>query len=329
MRLGGRTEGMSELRFHPFLGEWVITATHRQDRTYHPPAGYCPLCPTQPGGFPTEIPLPDYEIAVFENRFPSLASPPPAVAWAGTDLIPSRPAEGRCEVICYSSDHEASLATLTAARVRNLVRVWQDRFRVLAENESSEYVFIFENRGVEIGVTLSHPHGQIYAYPFLPPTVRRSAECEQQHFDRTGAALMVQLVESWRRDPSPIVSEFEPWLTVVPPFARLPYETWIVTEARASSLIEVSEGQLDALAAAIQDAAQRLDRLFDRPMPYVMAIHQRPPKADWPWFRMRVEFLPILRTAEKQKFLAGSELACGAFINDTLPEESAKRLREI
>ena len=174
---------MSELRFHPFLGQWVITATHRQERTFFPPDDYCPLCPTKPGGFPTEVPLAEYDIVVFENKFPSLATPASQPAVEGSELMPVRPSGGVCEVVCYTSDHSATFADLPAEQVRKLARVWRDRFVDLANRPGVEYVMIFENKGREIGVTLSHPHGQIYAYPFVPPVVAQRVEREQRHVE--------------------------------------------------------------------------------------------------------------------------------------------------
>src|SRR5207302_398892 len=139
---------VSDLRWHPLLREWVTVAPARQDRTYHPDTAHCPLCPTRPGMPETEIPEPDYHIAVFENRFPSYDE-----------------GQGRCEVVCYTPVHESSLGAQSVAHIRDLVEVWQDRYRELSALPEVKYVFIFENRGEEIGVTLHHPHGQIYAYP--------------------------------------------------------------------------------------------------------------------------------------------------------------------
>ena len=159
---------MSELRWNPVLGEWVITATHRQDRTFLPPEDFCPLCPTRPRGFPTEIPAPTYDIVTFENRFPSFQHPAPEPAVAGTDLYPVRPADGVAEVVCYTPEHHGTLADQSLERVHHLVRVWRHRYEHLGARPGIDYVFIFENKGTVIGVTLEHPHGQIYAYPFIP-----------------------------------------------------------------------------------------------------------------------------------------------------------------
>ncbi len=149
---------MSELRFEELRGEEVVYAIHRQARTFLPSRDHCPLCPTQPGGPQTEIPFPAFELAVFDNRFPAFEEP-----------------RGAAEVVVYTDDHDASFGTLAAARAEELMWVWRHRYAELGARADVDYVFIFENRGVEVGVTLHHPHGQIYGYPFLPPVPRTRA----------------------------------------------------------------------------------------------------------------------------------------------------------
>jgi UDPglucose--hexose-1-phosphate uridylyltransferase len=180
---------MSELRWNPWLGEWTATATHRQNRTFLAPADHCPLDPTRPGGFPTEIPESTYDIVVFENRFPSLSANPPAPTVEGSELYPVRPSEGVCEVVVYTPEHDSTLGRQPVEQIYKLVQVWTDRFAELGDLELVDYVFIFENKGEAIGVTLHHPHGQIYAYPFVPPRVKTEIEQSQKHFGKTGNCL--------------------------------------------------------------------------------------------------------------------------------------------
>lgn len=317
---------MSELRYHPFLGQWVITATHRQDRTFFPPDDYCPLCPTQPGGFPTEVPLSEYDIVVFENKFPSLGFPPPEPAVEGSALMPVRPSEGVCEVVCYTSDHAATFADLPVSQVRKLARVWRDRFVDLSERPGVEYVMIFENKGRETGVTLSHPHGQIYAYPFVPPAVAQRVGRERSHFETTGRSLWADWLDEELGGPREVWRNGE-FVAVVPFFARYPYEMWVVPLEPLRTLGEMDERQLDAYAEALHEVARRYDALFGMSLPYLMAMHHAP--RGHASGRFFTEFLPPHRTPEKLKYLAGSESCAGAFINDTLPEETAARLREL
>src|SRR5262249_19665106 len=161
----------SELRWHPLLREWIITATERQDRTFLPPKDYCPLDPTRPGHAPTEIPAPDFRIAVFENRFPSLRRNPPAPAVHGNDLHPTAPPPLAPPGVFRESAaspprHEGTLTDSSLNEIQELVYVWQDRYRELGSRHEIAYVYIFENKGEAVGVTLNHPHGQIYAFPF-------------------------------------------------------------------------------------------------------------------------------------------------------------------
>src|SRR5438270_13573274 len=153
---------MSELRWNALLGECTVTATHRQERTFLPPAEFCPLCPTRSPERATEVPAPDYDIVVFENRFPSLSLPAPDPSLLSQGLFEVMPANGRCEVVVYTSQHDTTLAAASLQKLRSLIEVWIDRFEDLSAQDAVEYVLIFENKGEVMGVTLAHPHGQIY-----------------------------------------------------------------------------------------------------------------------------------------------------------------------
>jgi UDPglucose--hexose-1-phosphate uridylyltransferase len=323
---------MSELRRHPFLNTWVITATHRQDRTFLPPDDYCPLDPTKPGAIPTEIPFPKYDIVVFENKFPSLRPVPFLPDVVGTTTMPVRPSSGVCEVVCYTQSHTGSFAEMPLSQIRKLTRVWKDRYQVLGERPEVEYVFVFENKGKEIGVTLTHPHGQIYAYPFIPPTLAMELASEKAHLEGTGHNLF----DDWLCEEGVLsgqgereVCRNERFVALIPFFARYPYEVHIVPFAHLGSFSEMTPDDLDALARILLDITQRYDRLFGFSMPYIMAIHQRPTVDGYDFNRFHVEFYPPYRTEKKLKYLAGSEAGAGAFINDTLPEETAKKMREL
>jgi len=302
---------LSELRWHPLLEEWVTVAPWRQDRTYHPTAAECPLCPTRPGRRETEIPEPDYQIAVFENRFASYTGE-----------------QGRCEVVCYTPDHDSSLGAQPVAHIRDLVSVWQDRLAELSRLPGVRYVYIFENRGEAIGVTLSHPHGQIYAYPFVPPVVRRELQSSAGHWRKTGRCLYCDVLAG-EGGGERLVAGNQHWLAFVPPFARWPYEVHLAPRVHRGSLLELDETEADSMAACLKELLRRYDRLFKRPLPYVMAMHQRPPGRGHRHSHLHLEFYPPNRTADKLKYLAGSELGAGAFILDTRAEDTAKTLREL
>ncbi len=319
---------MSELRWHPLLGEWVATATHRQDRTFLPPADFCPLCPTKPGGFPTEITEADYDIVVFENRFPSLSREPAAPAIDGTDLYPVRPSDGVCEVVVYTPQHATTLAEQPVEQFYKLVQVWTDRYQELSRHPFVKYVFIFENKGEAIGVTLHHPHGQIYAYPFIPPRVAREIEQSKKHFDEVGRCLMCDIVKQEREFGDRIVAENESFAAYIPFFARYPYELHIASKRHVGDLTEFSKPEQRDLAEILKQVMAAFDRLFDISFPYMMVLHQRPSDGErYDYYHFHIEFYPPMRTATKLKYLAGSETGAGMFINDTLPEEKAAELR--
>ncbi len=307
---------MSELRFEELRGEEVVYAIHRQDRTFLPARDHCPLDPTRPEGPQTEIPFPAFEIAVFDNRFPAFEAP-----------------SGAAEVVVYTEDHYSSFGALAPERAEALMWVWRHRYIELGAREDIDYVFIFENRGVEVGVTLHHPHGQIYGYPFLPPMPKLELAADR----RLGGCAPCALLERELRDGLRVVHENDSVVVYVPYAARWAYEAHVVMREHRTSLRECEPHELRELAGALQTLARGYDALFERPFPYVMAMHQAPtPSPEQAAAagipvghgHLHVEFYPPLRTAEKLKYLAGSEQGAGTFISDTLPEESAAKLRE-
>ncbi len=321
---------MSELRWHPFLEQWVMTATHRQDRTFLPPDDYCPLCPSTPGGFPTEVPSDTYDIVVFENKFPSLHKDPPPPAVAATSVSPVLPARGICEVVLYSPRHRDSLGSMPLQRIRNLMAVWKDRYQELGAKEFIEYVLIFENRGEEVGVTLHHPHGQIYAFPYIPPVLERELAASRRHHGRTGRCLFCQNLEEELADRRRIVVEGDRSVAFIPFFARYPYETYLAPKRHLASMAEWTPADADDLAAVLKALLLKYDALFQRPFPYIMVVHQAPTDGgDHRHYHLHFEFYPPLRSAHRLKFLAGCESGAGSFINDTLPEERAAELRSV
>lgn len=321
---------MSEMRWNPILGEWVLTATHRQNRTFLPPAGYCPLCPTAAGGFPTEIPEENYEFVVFENKFPSFSPAPSSPDVVSSDFYPVEPSLGVCEVVLYSSDHTGSLAQMSEEKIGQLIRVWKDRYEELAAREEIEYVFIFENKGEAVGVTIHHPHGQIYAFPFIPPKVMRKIENEDKHAEKTGRCLHCDVIAEEKADGRRIVCENERFVAFIPFYARYPYEIHIYSQLHKDSMKAFDEADCDQLAQLLRVVLQKYDNLWNMSFPYMMVLYQKPTgSGNYTGAHFHIEFYPPLRTAQKLKYLAGVESGAGTFINDTLPEEKAMELRAI
>ncbi|MDQ3180548.1 MAG: galactose-1-phosphate uridylyltransferase [Acidobacteriota bacterium] len=321
---------MSELRYNPLLGEWLATATHRQDRTFLPPPDFCPLCPTKPGGFPTEIAEADYDIVVFENRFPSLSPNPPEPSVAASEFYPVEKGFGECEVVVYSPNHNSTLAQEPVEQIYKLVQVWTDRFIELSKLEFVKYVFIFENKGEAIGVTLLHPHGQIYAYPFVPPRVLRELEESEKHHVKTGRCLLCDILAEEEKDGRRIVAENRSFAAYIPFFARYPYELHIISKRHLLDLINFTGKEQIDLAEILKQVLVAFDNLFNISFPYMMVLHQKPSDGgNYDFYHFHIEFYPPLRSATKLKYLAGSETGAGMFINDTLAEEKAAELRKL
>ncbi|MFI6350593.1 galactose-1-phosphate uridylyltransferase [Streptomyces sp. NPDC050560] len=345
----------SEIRHDPLLGDDVAIASHRQTRTYHPPADQCPLCPSRPGR-PSEIPDSSYDVVVFENRFPSLAGD-----------------TGRCEVVCFTQDHDASFADLSEAQAALVLDTWTDRTAELSQLPAVRQVFCFENRGEEIGVTLGHPHGQIYAYPFTTPRTARMLASVAAHRERTGRNLFDDILAaeaSWPAGGGRTVLATGHWVAFVPHAAHWPYEIHLYPRRRVPDLLGLDDAARAEFPAVYLELLRRFDRLFDteyaaehtaaggaggrgfggkgaggrgaaghppgwQPTPYIAAWHQAPfgppdagaaPREE---FALHLELFTIRRTSGKLKFLAGSESGMDVFINDVPPEAAAERLREV
>jgi UDPglucose--hexose-1-phosphate uridylyltransferase len=322
---------MNQLRWDPTLEEWVAYATHRQDRTFLPPAEYCPLCPTKPGGFPTEVPRESYDIVVFENKFPSLKPDALEPEEPGSALTPTAAGRGVCEVVLYSDEHDATLAGMSEKRIRNLVEVWADRYEDLGSLDYVDYVFIFENKGEAIGVTLHHPHGQIYAYPFVPPRPKKELEAAKRYRDENGGrCLHCDLLVGEHQDGRRLVVKGEHFTAFIPFYAHFPYEAHVYARRCAPSIADLAGKERRDLARVLKRLLMGYDGLFGFSLPYMMVMHQAPTDGDdhGGIAHFHIEFYPPNRTADKLKYLAGSETGAGAYIVDALPEETARTLRE-
>ncbi|NOY56325.1 MAG: galactose-1-phosphate uridylyltransferase [Actinobacteria bacterium] len=320
-------ETVSELRWDPLASEWIILAANRQSRTFLPPADRCPLDPSRPG-HPTEIPDSSYDVAVFENRFPSLVEHPTSPDTRSGDF-PIRPGLGRCEVVSFTSDHEGSFATLSPRRARLVMDVWADRTTELATIPGVEYVFVFENRGEEIGVTLHHPHGQIYSYPFVPPAMVKMLDSARVHRETIGGDLFARIIEHERKAHIRVVAANDHWVAFVPSAARWPIEVHVYPLRKVPDIPSLDPDERSAFVDLYLDLLQRLDRLFDAPLPYIAAWYQAPLHIDRDLSHLHLRVSSIRRADDKLKYLAGSETAMGAFINDIPPEATAERIRSV
>ncbi|MCC4267964.1 galactose-1-phosphate uridylyltransferase [Microbacterium schleiferi] len=318
-------------------GDWISIAAARQNRAFLPPAELDPLSPQTPTN-PSEIPS-RYDVAVFENRSPSFG---PALSAAHGDapeapnpprglddldalgLGSVRTSVGRCEVVCFSPEHTGSFGTQSVTRARTVIEAWADRTAALSALPGVEQVFPFENRGEAIGVTLPHPHGQIYAYPYVTPRTRRLVE----NISRTSPDLM-QRVLDFERDGSRVILAGEHWTAYVPFAARWPIEVHLMPHRHVPDFAEATDTERDELAGLYLRLLRGIDTLYDTPTPYIAAWHQAPVNVARDTVRMHLEITSPRRAADKLKFLAGSEATMGAWIGDIPPEDAAARLRDV
>lgn len=315
------------LRWHPLRGEWVTYAAFRQNRTFLPPPEYNPLAVTTDPANPTELPPGKYDIAVFDNRFPSLsldAHDPPRMA------VLTAPADGHCEVVVFTQDPATSLGSLPLSQIELLLRVWADRTSRIAAKPHIGYVLPFENRGAEVGVTLTHPHGQIYCYPFVPPVPARMHVQESDFYQRHGRNLLVDMIAEELRSGSNTLYRGEHAVAFVPPCARYPYEVWVAPIQPVAYFSDLSDLQRADLARALKTVLLKYDGLWQRPFPYLMAWYQAPTDGQsHPETQLHAEFYPPYRSKDRLKYLAGTELAAGMFAMDVLPEDKAKELQRV
>lgn len=314
---------MAEIRFHPFTKDWVMIASHRQNRPQMP-KDWCPFCPGS-GRVPDQ-----YDVYKYDNDFPALAQDPPEPDDVANAFFKVRPAYGKCEVILYSPQHTITLPELSNEHVRKLVDLWCERHTELSKDQDIKYVYIFENRGEVVGVTMPHPHGQIYGYPFVPKKLQLEVESAKEHLAQTGKCLFCDWMDNEVGDGRRVIFENEHFICVLPFFSEYPYGIYIISKAHKQYITDFSDAERGSLAKAVREAAGTLDSLFGMTFPYMMCMHQSPVNGEdaSSYYHFHIEFFPPMRSADKIKFNASSETGAWAHCNPTAPEDKAVELRE-
>lgn len=316
------------LRWHPLRGEWVTYAAYRQGRTFLPPPQYNPLATTTDAQHPTEVPAGNWDVAVFDNRFPSLAGAQDGLP--PESIVATARASGRCEVVVFTQDPGASLAMLPLPQLELVLQVIGERTERLGAERNVQYVLPFENRGAEVGVTLHHPHGQIYAYPVVPPVPARMQQLATEHYAARGQGLLEQHIAREREDGRRMLYEGPHAVAFVPACARYPYEVWVAPIAPIESLAKLSDAVRSDVARALKTVLLKYDALWHRPFPYLMAWYQAPTDGlEHPESHVHAQFFPPYRTSDRLKYLAGTEIAAGFFAMDALPEDKARELQQL
>ncbi|MHB1274421.1 MAG: galactose-1-phosphate uridylyltransferase [Candidatus Humimicrobiaceae bacterium] len=325
---------MLEQRYDPIKNQWIANATQRQGRTFFPPKNFCPLCPTKSNDNPTEIPADNYDIVVFENKFPTFSKNadknlPDHFNKDYFHYSKSR-SKGICEVVSYTPDHDLYLEDMPQKHISNLIKVWQDRYNELRQKNFIKYVLIFENKGKEIGVTLSHPHGQIYAFPYIPPIPEVELNSSRKYFTKYNKCLHCEIIKREIEEKSRIIFQNDYFIIFIPFYAKWPHEVHIYPIRHLGNICQLEEYEINSLARSLKELINLYNKLFNFRMPYVMIIHQNPTdNKNYDYYHFHFEFYPPYRTENKLKYMAGCELGAGTFINDTLPEEKAAELRKL
>jgi len=319
------SEATSELRWHPLLRQWVCVAAQRQGRPQLP-EDWCPFCPGSPG-------VPDhYDVYLYPNDFPAFSMEnPPFVAEAG--FYATTGARGACDVVLYSPDHRLLPSELTVEQWRRVIDLWTRRSTELFHTDGVQYVVVFENAGVAIGVTMPHPHGQIYAVPFVPPLVQTELDSASTYFREHGGCLYCRILENEIEDGRRLVASNESFVALLPFFGRFPTEMQLYSRRHVQKLGDLTEAERGDLAALLKKVRQKYDNLYGAaipngaPLPLMMLVRQAPAAGEHPYFHFHIDFLPIQRSATKLKYLAAVESGCGMFLNDTRAEDQAELLR--
>lgn len=313
---------MAELRWHPFTKDWVMIASNRQARPQMP-KDYCPFCPSFGN-------VPDYEVLKYDNDFPALSQNPPEPDDVADDFFKVDKNYGKCEVILYSPSHTATLPELTDDHVSKLVDLWCERFSAMAADEKIKYVFIFENRGEAVGVTMPHPHGQMYGYPFIPKKIQLEAESAKEHLAEKGKCIYCDMLEHEIADGRRIIFRNEYFTVFLPFFTEYPYGVYIFANDHKQYITDFNKEERYVLGQTIKQTVGMLDSLFDMKFPYMMCMHNAPVNSgDYAEdFHFHIEFFPPMRSSDKIKFNASSETGVWAHCNPTCPEETSKELRE-
>jgi UDPglucose--hexose-1-phosphate uridylyltransferase len=319
---------MTERRYDPLSGEWRTFASRDRERDPQEATDeHCLLCPSRPGSV-TDIPESSYQLAVLDSH--ATGSDTSELSLHGTELYQVQPDHTAAEIVLYSDRHDQSFPELGVERITRLVDVWADRYAALGTRDEVEYVFIFENKGRQVGGALTHPHGRIYGFQDIPPAPLAELNTALLHHATYGTCVTCDIVASERADTARVLGTNAHFMAYVPFAARFPYEVHITSNRHATSLLDLSDPERRALAEILHLVTVGYDALFDRPLPWVMSMHQAPVRGEQ-WLAVshfHIELTPPYRSSDQLAHLSGPELGARAFLSDSTPEEAAVLLRD-
>lgn len=314
---------MAELRWNPLTKDWVMIASHRQARP-NMPKDWCPFCPGS-GKVPDE-----FDVLKYDNDFPALSQNPPMPDDVATDFFKTSEAYGKCEVILYSPGHTVTMPELSDSHMRKLIDLWCERFEDIRKDEKIKYIFIFENRGEVVGVSMPHPHGQIYGYSFIPKKIELEAASAKEYYSDKNECIYCDTLKNELSEDKRIIFKNEHFTVYLPFYCEYPYGVYIMSNKHKQYITDFTDEEKDMLGITLRDTVGMLDSLFGFQFPYMMCMHNAPVNSgDYSKdFHFHIEFFPPMRSADKIKFNASSETGVWAHCNPTCPEETSKELRE-
>ena len=318
---------MPELRYNPLLDTWTMVATNRQNRP-HLPADWCAFCPGAGKSVPAH-----YDVLAYPNDFPTLSQNPEPIKKSSSKVFKATEAYGKCEVLLYSSEHTKKIYELSDEHVLKIVELWTSRFKELSKDNRIKYIFEFENRGEEVGVTMPHPHGQLYAYSWIPEKIKNELANCKKYFKKNGSNLFKDLNEAEKKYKKRIVLENKSFIAYIPYFTDYPFGVFITSKKLKLNFTEFTLSEKKDLAAILKSLVKGFDKIYDRPFPYIMSIHQSPVNSPQyndcaDYYAFHIEFYPPLRAKDKIKWYAGSEMGAGAAANPLDIDECAALLRQ-
>lgn len=315
---------MQELRWNPVLKEWIIVASHRQDRPLDDAGPVeCPFCSGS-----SEV-AGDWEVLILPNKFPSLTMNPPEPSSKSHWQYGVAPAYGSCEVILETKEHTGDLGDLSVERIKKVIDLFAERFIYLSSKEKVKYIFEFRNKGKEIGVSLHHPHSQLYALPFTPPIIETELNSSREYKEKEGECLFCRILKEEKTDGRRVIFENKETICFLPFYAKWPYETHVYPKRHLQCLPDMTEKERVDLATTLKQIITTYNNLFGFSLPYILVIHQRPTDGKYDYYHMHIEFYPPHRSGDKLKFTAGIERGAGTYTMDYDPEEKASELRNV
>jgi UDPglucose--hexose-1-phosphate uridylyltransferase len=318
---------MHEIRFNPLIKQWIIVAKHRAVRPWRPEerqiSFQCPFCP----GAPELKHLEKWDVAVLPNRYPALTPNPPQVELEEFMWYTKREAWGVAEVIVETPSHEGDLFDLSLDHAIKVVETYKSEVEKLSRLDFVEYVAVFRNKGKEIGVSLTHPHSQIYALPFIPPRVKQELDSFREYREKTGSCLLCDVAKYEFKYGKRLIYYNEEFLLLIPFYAMWPYEIHIYPLKHVKSLRDFTDDQIKGLADSLRVVTAIYNKLLERDAPYIMVFHDHPARGNYE-YHFHVEFYQPYRDREKLKYAAGIEWGYWVFTYDGIPEEKALELRE-